>query len=295
MASTKDLILSQFKQFDASGSGRIEKLVLCSLFKRLDGSLWTDANIETLLQAMGAPGANISFEDFIEWVFSDQAVFTPRPPSMPRSGAATSSVRRRAPQSAALEAYMQELIFNIKGSWDLVKPSVTELRSGSSPQEVAAMMKALKDRTLNCWLQAQRRNVSPIWREFRSGQTLSLRGCTRLISAYIRALKPKSDAMVRASLEIGMELSLAMEPQLGPKADHQRRSLAKRQVEMVAKAVAPCVRETLDRVEKDPGQTAHKLLESLDVNRDGKVTQDDFECGFVDSMHQIFGSEQLMA
>lgn len=130
-----------------------------------------------------------------------------------------------------------------------------------------------------------------------SNGVLSPLECRDLVTAYLKSLLPRSDDIVKGSVEIGIDVSVAvLEKHVkDPHIMEQIRAHSQQQADAIVKQVAPRVREMLEKTAaEDPGPIADRLLEALDINQDGKVTRDEFEFKFAEAMHHVLGPEKMM-
>merc|ERR1719161_685068 len=96
----------------------------------------------------------------------------------------------------------------------------------------------------------------------------------------------KASDIIRGSIELGIELSLIISEKTvtDEAAREQMRKHARLQVEAIHANVAPLVQQMLDKMaDEDPHTIASELLGTLDFDRNGKVTRDEFEQRFVES------------
>merc|ERR1719213_108576 len=148
-------------------------------------------------------------------------------------------------------------------------------------------------------IDAQRRNICPLWDQFdRDGNgVLDPAECTALVAAYLHSMASKASEIIRGSIELGIELSLIISLKDVKDEDtrQQMRTHARLQIEAIHANVAPLVQQLLDKMaNEDPHTIAGELLQSLDFDKDGKVTRNEFETRFVESMQYVLGPEGLM-
>jgi len=221
------------------------------------------------------------------------------------SAAAATPLGSRTPSKtpqeapASVDAYTDSLVCDIRGFHEVVKPEAIAEAAGTSPEEIAALREQLKAHAKQYVIDAQRRNICPLWDEFdKDGNgVLDPTECTALVASYLHAMAGKSSEIIRGSIELGIELSLIIsEKTVKDEATRQQmRKHARLQVEAIHANVAPLVQQMLDKMaDEDPHTIAGELLSTLDFDSDGKVTRDEFEQRFVESMQYVLGPEGLM-
>eukprot|EP00747_Dinoflagellata_sp_TGD_P166664 gnl/TRDRNA2_/TRDRNA2_189805_c0_seq1.p1 gnl/TRDRNA2_/TRDRNA2_189805_c0~~gnl/TRDRNA2_/TRDRNA2_189805_c0_seq1.p1 ORF type:complete len:306 (-),score=67.66 gnl/TRDRNA2_/TRDRNA2_189805_c0_seq1:101-1018(-) len=278
---------------DIDGTGTINRKVLARTLRRFDENVFTEETVAELMEVIGGEDG-----DLVQ--LSDLRDILGRP--------ATSSGRPARPcpspkahqRGMALDSFMDAMICDVSEFRQCVETPMARAANGaSSPQELLAIKLELKQRAKDHMQKAQRSSIRPLWDEFDKDQNgvLTADECRSLVSAYLQALVPKSDDMVRGSIELGMELSVLLSEQKceDAKAKEELRAQAKKRVDALCARVAPVVQETLSKmVAEDPGTIAAELLADLDLNKDGKVTRDEFEQRFVEAMHQVMGPERMV-
>lgn len=227
-----------------------------------------------------------------------------RSQSLPRSGERTPQSGERTPTVAeeisnSVDAYTDSLVCDIRGFKEVVNPEALVEAAGTSPSEIAELRAQLKAHAKQYVIDAQRRNICPLWDEFdKDGNgVLDPTECTALVGAYLHSMARKASEIIRGSVELGIELSLIIsEKTVKDEATRQQmKTHARLQVEAIHANVAPLVQQMLDTMaDEDPHTIAGELLTTIDLNRDGKVTRDEFEQRFVESMQYVLGPEGLM-
>jgi len=214
-----------------------------------------------------------------------------------RSGSMTPS--KTGEYINSVEAYTDSLVCDIRGFHEIVQPEALASAAGTSPEEIARLRAQLKAHAKQYVIDAQRKNICPLWDEFdREGMgVLDPLACTDLVRSYLHAMAAKSSEIIRGSIELGIELSLIIsEKTVTDEATRQQmRKHARLQVEAIHANVAPLVQQMLDKMaDEDPHTIAGELLGSLDFDCNGNVTRDAFETSFVESMQYVLGPEGLM-
>jgi len=199
----------------------------------------------------------------------------------------------------SVDAYENSLIAGIKGFHEVVNPSALVEASGSSQDEIDELRRQLKAHAREYVIDAQRRIICPLWDLFdRLGAgVLDPAECTGLVAAYLQAMADKASEIIRGSIELGIELSLiiSLKDVRDENTRQQMSAHAKLQVEAIHANVAPLVQQLLGKMAvEDPHTIAGELLASLDFDSDGKVTRNEFEQRFVESMQYVLGPEGLM-
>jgi len=201
--------------------------------------------------------------------------------------------------SNSVEAYTDSLVCDIRGFHEVVKPEAIADATGTSPEEIAELRSQLKAHAKQYVIDAQRRNICPLWDDFdKDGNgCLDPTECTALVAAYLHAMARKASEIIRGSIELGIELSLIISEKTvkDETTRNQMRKHARLQVEAIHANVAPLVQQMLDKMaDEDPHTIAGELLGSLDFDCNGNVTRDEFETSFVESMQYVLGPEGLM-
>lgn len=199
----------------------------------------------------------------------------------------------------SVNAYTDSLVCDIKGFNDIVKPEDLVAAAGTSPEEIAELRAQLKAHAKQYVIDAQRRNICPLWYQFdtQGNGVLDTQTCIPLVAAYLHAMARKASEIIRGSIELGIELSLIIsEKTVKDDAKRQQmRTHARLQVEAIHANVAPLVQQMLDTMaDEDPHTIAGELLATIDLNSNGQVTRDEFEQRFVESMQYVLGPEGLM-
>lgn len=285
--------------FDVEGKGVIDPVVFARSLKRFDADVFTDESVEAVLKTLGTGEGTepVRIEQFAHLV---QALTRPTSNS---SRPATGLVPRSpscSRHAAVLDDYMDSMICDIEDFREAVHPEVLAAATGDTPEELQALKLRLAERAKQFMYDSQRRQLRPVWEAFDKNKDgfLSPKECSQLVAAYLKAMVPKSDEVVRSAIELGVELSVVMfeKKVTDPEMRKQMREQAKKQVDAVHGKVAPVVKETLERMAKeDPATISSELLVDLDANHDGRVTQKEFEERFVEVMQQVLGPERMMA
>lgn len=206
---------------------------------------------------------------------------------------------RTGEYEGALEAYSDSLVCDIRGFKEVVNTEALANAAGTSPQEIEQLRATLRMKAKEYVIDAQRRHICPLWELFdKDGNgVLDPKECTNLVAAYLRTMSHKASEVIRGSIELGIELSIIVtEKTVKDEVVRQKmRDHAKLQVEAIHANVAPMVEQMMAKMaQEDAAQIAGELLASLDLNKDGKVTRNEFEIRFVDSMQYVLGPEGLM-
>lgn len=201
--------------------------------------------------------------------------------------------------AAVLDEYMDGLICDMEDFRDAVHPEALAAAVGDSPQEMAALAVQLKEKAKEYMMQAQMDHLRPVWDAFDQNHDgmLSLKQCTRLVSAYLKAFVPKVTEVVKSTIELGFELQTIMfdKKVKDPVQRKQMHDVFKKQAELVAESVSPVIKTTLERMLKeDHTEIARELMDSLGCESNGKVYKQDFEEHFVEAMNLVLGPERLM-
>jgi len=220
-----------------------------------------------------------------------------RTPSVARSGERTPTKTEEFTNS--VDAYTDSLVCDIRGFHEVVKPEALVDAAGTSPEEMAELRAQLKAHAKQYVIDAQRRNICPLWDQFDvdGNGVLDPTECTALVAAYLHAMARKASEIIRGSIELGIELSLiiSLKAVKDEATREQMKTHARLQVEAIHANVAPLVQQLLDKMAtEDPHTIAGELLASLDFNDNGKVTREEFEQRFVESMQYVLGPEGLM-
>jgi len=194
---------------------------------------------------------------------------------------------------------MDGLICDLEDFREAVHPDVLAAAVGDSPQEMAALALQLKEKAKEYMMQAQWQNLRPVWDAFDQNHDgmLSLKQCTRLVSAYLKAFVPKVNEVVKSTIDLGFELQTIMfEKKVKDPVQRKRmHDQFKKQAELVARKVGPVIKSTLERMlNEDHTEIARELIDSLGCERDGRVYKQDFEEHFVEAINQVLGPERLM-
>mmetsp|Transcript_97339 Transcript_97339/g.172339 ORF Transcript_97339/g.172339 Transcript_97339/m.172339 type:complete len:342 (+) Transcript_97339:75-1100(+) len=303
--------ISMFNAFDLDGTGQIDELVLTRSLKIYDPVVFTDDVLEALVGAVNSKGRRIYLQALSDWlgyapppapparsyetteVTSDQCTFV--------SAGSSKAIPRQMSKAMVepLNAYVDSLVSNIKGFKDVIDADAIVADSGDSPEDLDKLKAELKAKAKEYVLDAQRKNIRPLWEEFDAdgNGVLDPGECGKLVGAYLRSYVDKSSEILWGSIEMGVELSmvLAAKKVSDPAAKERMQEEAKKQVESIHSKVAPLVKEMLEKMAaEDPKTVADELLTTLDLNKDGKVTREEFEERFVESMQYVLGPERLM-
>lgn len=302
LESKRKRVLEQLTRLENSCTpGTIDRPVLSRLFKEISGRD-TDADLDAVLKSsdccVNGDREIVCLESFLEYLFGARQ----QPASSAQKKKAArmrTSLRICEGSISSLDTYMDGLVVDVKGFHEMVSPRAIVQASGDSPEEMAQLKEDLKQKAKDYVLAAQKKNIRPLWDQFdKDGNgVLSPLECRDLVAAYLKSLVPKSDEIVKGSIEIGIELSVALiEKRVkDPKVMEQIRAHSKKQAEVIVKQVAPRVKEMLQKTAaEDPGPIADELLETLDLNKDGQVTRDEFEERFAEAMHHVLGPERMV-
>lgn len=293
--------------FDIDGGGLISVVVLERSLMQFDGDVFTEDTLSELLGAVPhGPGPHgdeaVSIKAFADLVGSGE------PP------------RRQRPRSAELRARpmhacMDGLEFDVRGFREALALDPTSLSGGAlasgadqggpgssdqdSEHELSLVKEDLKMRAKEYVLDVQRRSLLPLWEAAACNRAgaLALADCEQLVAAYLRELAPRSAELVRATVELGIELSVLLFERRNqdPAARGRVRAQAKLQADALVGRVAPLVREMLETMqEEDPRMLAADLMECLGSDSNGTVTREAFEAHFVEAMKYVLGPERMV-
>lgn len=293
--------MDMFKAFDLNNEGAegtIHQVILARALHVFDQSVFTLEVVQQLLDDLVALCPDRTDGCVPLKVLVDH--LQQRPPSVRRNVRTLERKPTKTEEtlSSAMDTYTDSLVMDIRGFKELVQPGVLVDAAGTSPEEILALKLDLKDRAKKYVLDAQRSNICPIWDEFdKDGNgVLDPDECDALVAAYLHTMARKSSEVIRGYIELGIELSLIIaEKTVKDEPTKERmRAHARLQVEAIHANVAPLVQHMMDTMaEEEAHNIAGELLASLDYDGDGKVTRDDFETRFVESMRYVLGPEGL--
>mmetsp|Transcript_60033 Transcript_60033/g.128833 ORF Transcript_60033/g.128833 Transcript_60033/m.128833 type:complete len:530 (-) Transcript_60033:204-1793(-) len=278
-ASARLLGMNIVRILDVDGSGTIDAAVLANSLKQFDSTVFSDESMRDLLGMCGEiQDGRVLIQDF--------AAAIGAPSQMTRT-------------AKSLRAYMDGLVCNVESFREVLNEDSFLRTAGGTSKDLSVVKADLKKKAKEHMLQAQRRHIRPLWDAFdkdRDG-VLSPDECKRLVGAYLHEMVHRCGDIVQGTIKLGVELSVVLfEKQCDNlKAREHMRAKAKAQVDALTTKVAPLIKEMMERMEKeDPGEIAAELLETLDMNKDGKVTRDEFESHFLEGMQLVLGPEALM-
>lgn len=296
-----------YGMLDLQGDGFIHQVVLARTLHIFDKSVFSQTAVQEIIDILAAvvpdqADGRVPLQAFLDFVAGRLLPPPSRGPSTARSGSRSGEKtpeEKREFLGNSVDAYTDSLVADIKGFHEVVKPEQLVEAAGTSPEEIAALRAQLKAAARQYVIEAQRRNICPLWDEFdKDGNgVLEPHECTALVAAYLHAMAAKASEIIRGSIELGIELSLiiSLKDVRDENTRLQMKTHAELQVEAIHKNVAPLVQQLLDKMAvEDPHTIAGELLASLDYNVDGKVTRDEFETRFVESMQYVLGPEGLM-
>jgi Ca2+-binding EF-hand superfamily protein len=285
------------KIFDLDKCGMVHQVVLARSLHIFDQAVFTPEIVQELVDILdemhpGRLDGLVTLQSFVELLAQpDQPVRRKRPKLL----------RRRSTEMLvdALEAYTDSLVADIRGFRDVVKPEAMVDAAGTSPEELAALKASLKEKAKDYVLDAQRKNIVPLWEHFdvNGNGVLDPTECSALVAAYLKTMAGKATDVIRGSVELAAELSiLVSEKAIKDDAVKERmRHHAKLQVEAITASVGPLVTKMFTELgNEDPHSVTEDLLSSLDLDKNGKVTRQEFESAFVESMQYVLGPEGLM-
>lgn len=276
---------------DLDGTGSIDFDVLASALKQFDSSVFTDENVVEVMNSLGLrsqPEGKVGIKDFAKYVGA------PETTSAPPMHSKLAEVR-----GSALDAYMDGLICNVKGFREVLAQDQNINVKTNHPQEEAALASQLSKKAKEYMMESQRKHIHPLWDQFDvdGNGVLTPSECSRLVTAYIKALVPRASEICRGSIELGVELSVVLYEKrvTNPAARQAARAHADKQINTLHAKIAPLVTETFQQMAReDASVIAAELLVSLDKDKDGKVTRGEFEEVFMEAMQQVLGPERMM-
>jgi hypothetical protein len=285
---------------DLQGDGFIHQVVLARTLHIFDQAVFSQAAVQEIIDILATvvpdrTDGRVPLQAYIDFLAGRLA-----PPSKVSSAR---SVPSDPPQAEFLgnsvDAYTDSLVADIRGFHEVVKPEALVEAAGTSAEEMDALRAQLKAAARQYVIDAQRRNICPLWDQFdRDGNgVLDPAECTALVAAYLHSMAAKASEIIRGSIELGIELSLiiSLKDLKDEDTRQQMKSHAMLQVEAIHANVAPLVQKLLDKMAvEDPHTIAGELLASLDYDNDGMVTRGEFETRFVESMQYVLGPEGLM-
>lgn len=301
------------KVLSIDGSGMIDGVVLERALRKFDSAVFNERAIEDLLKSFrttvdGAEFVRIGAlnENVVTAAAAEAASKPPGlPPVYPRGSASVCSspghkqLKSTQLHCECLDQYMDGLIGDIKGFREVMDPGLLANVATCTPAELETLKDNLRQKAKEHMFEAQRKNISPIWDEFdKEGKGyMTITECARLVKAYLVAMAPKASDIIRGSIELGIELSvLVFEARVrDPHARAQMRRHSQVQVDLIHEKIIPIVMEALEKMmNDDPEEIARELLSDLDLNKDGKVTREEFESRFVEAMQHVLGPERMM-
>lgn len=306
--------LNLMKILDSDGSGMIDAVVLERSLKRFDDTVFTEKNIKDLLASVGAApegGGLVRIsklhDDVATATAAAQLAKPPMTPKLPKAHSAFSATpstpglnRLLSTEShcECLDQYMDSLIGDIKGFREVMEPELLANVATCSKKELESIKESLRLRAKEHMVEAQRKNIRPIWDEFDRDKNgvLSVPECAKLVKAYLRAMAPKAPDIIRGSIELGIELSVLMFEArvIDPMERKKMREHAQVQVETIHAKILPIVLEAVEHMQSEnPEEIARELCHDLE-NSAGQVTRDEFEGRFVEAMQHVLGPERMM-
>lgn len=293
--------LNMFNAFDLEGSGTIDTLVLTRSLKIFDPIVFTDDTLEAMVAAIDGVSSKVQLQTLTDWLRAAAPLVEKvgSEASMPSN---TVSSRRSSKAEEFIEplnAYVDSLVCDIKGFKEVVDVESLTAASGDSEEDLDALKASLKLKAKEYVLEAQRKNIRPLWDDFDAdgNGVLDPGECAKLVASYLGSMVEKAGDIMRGFIELGIELSIIC----SSKKVHDEavaaaiREQGKKQVEAIHSKVAPLVRDMLQKMAaEDPQIIADELLSTLDLDKDGRVTRDEFEQRFVESLQYVLGPERLM-
>jgi hypothetical protein len=299
---------------DLQGDGLIHQVVLARTLHIFDQTVFTQPVVQALLDALVAQNPDrkdglVPVQHLADYLTQMSALPSARSVARStrsgsrtpgsRTGSRTGSNSKTDEYNRCVDAYADSLVADIRGFHEVVKPEALADAAGSSPEEIAELRAQLKAHAKLYVIDAQRRIICPLWDDFDRDGTGVLEPCecTGLVAAYLHAMARKSSEIIRGSIELGVELSLIinLKAVIDEETRQQMRAHARLQVEAIHANVAPLVQQLLDKMaNEDPHTIAGELLSSISYAADGRVSRDEFEHRFVESMQYVLGPEGLM-
>lgn len=287
-----------YSLLDLKTDGFIHQVVLARSLHIFDQAIFSQPAVQEIIDVLASTvpdrqDGRVPLQGLLDFIAGKLT------PASARSELSEPLVKEHEFLGNSVEAYTDSLVADIRGFHEVVKPEKLVADSGTSPEELAALRAQLKAHARQYVIDAQRRNICPLWDEFdKDGNgVLDPRECTALVAAYLHAMARKASEIIRGSIELGIELSLIISLKDVKDEDtiEQMKKHAALQVEAIHANVAPLVQQLLEKMAfEDPHTIAGELLASLDYDNDGKVTRDEFETRFVESMQYVLGPEGLM-
>lgn len=210
---------------------------------------------------------------------------------------------------AAMNSYMDECIAHAKDVKDFV--NVADLiamikgpegapPAPPDPEKIQEFTKDLQAKMLEHQKEALTPQVRELWTKFdKNGDgVLSGEECQALVTDYLSISKERMPEIMRNSMAIGLEVSLQMLdtllPPETPEADKEQiKGQVKAQMDMMVPMISDQVCKVFTELEKDTAKIAEELLEKMDKNHDGMVTQAEFEDQFFLAMQNIVDPQKM--
>lgn len=288
-----------YGMLDLQGDGFIHQVVLARTLHIFDQAIFSQAAVQEIIDILATVVPDRTDGRVPLQAYVDYLAGRLKPSAPPSRASSARSAEKAEFLGNSVDAYTDSLVADIKSFNEIVKPEALVEGAGTSAEEMDALRAQLKAAARQYVIDAQRRNIRPLWDEFdRDGNGfLDPFECTALVSAYLHSMARKASEIIRGSIELGIELSLiiSMKDVKDEDTRQQMRTHALLQVEAIHANVAPLVQKLLDKMAvEDPHTIAGELLASLDFDQDGNVTRDEFETRFVESMQYVLGPEGLM-
>jgi len=283
------------KMLDLNGDGLIHQVVLARSLHIFDQSIFTQPVVQQILDTLVAvvpdrTDGKVPLDALVEYLAALSL------PSSARSGSRTPSKTEDFANS--VDAYTDSLVCDIRGFNEVVETEKLVDAAGESPEDIEELRRQLKQHASEYVIAEQLKCIRPLWDIFdKEGKgMLDPTECIPLVAEYLHSMARKASEIMRGSIELGIELSLliSLKAVQDEGTIEQMKKHARLQVEAIHANVAPLVQQLLDKMaNEDPHTIAGELLQSLDL-RDGKVTRNEFETRFVESMQYVLGPEGLM-
>jgi len=300
---------------DINGTGTVDWGVLSRTLKRFDEKVFTDEALSLVLDSgLGTPRMkHVRINNLASMVTDFDSVVEEVKEAEPQSAPGSAFDGEIPPWinptlgcllkaaevfNATLDTYGHRLLHEIQVYKKNVGREVC-VANKWWPGQLESLITEFKRKSLENTNLAKPQNITINWRDIDRNHDgiLSPEECMDAINEYLGIMIPRCSEVIRRTCELGMEFSLSVLECKVQDADtvERMRTRAKEQLEETMLEVEPILEEQREHMASlELWPVVGEILEKMDEDENGEVTQQEFEAGWIKAIQSVVGQGMLM-